>query len=78
MKKIIKVVILPSIFFLAFGISAMVMTSGCEREAGSKCSECNDNSDCDSGLSCYTFKNAYGVTSQRCAESSGDICLNLK
>ena len=74
----IKVVILPSIFLLAFGISAMFMTSGCSRDDGSKCSECDSDYDCDSGLSCYTFKNAYGVTSQRCAESAGDICLNLK
>jgi hypothetical protein len=78
MKKIIRFVILPSLLFLFFGISAMILVSGCEREPGEKCSECVSNYDCNDGLSCYIFKNAYGVTSQRCAESAGDICLNLK
>ncbi|MBN1414052.1 MAG: hypothetical protein JW973_03035 [Bacteroidales bacterium] len=77
MKKYFKVVVLPSLFFLVVGISVLVMTSGCERESGSRCDKCDSDYDCDDGLSCFTFKTALGATSKRCAESAGDICLNL-
>jgi len=74
MNKLIKVVVLPSIFFLAFGISAMVLTTSCEKEPGEKCSECDSDYDCDDGLSCLMFSKG----PNRCAESTGDKCLNLK
>jgi len=74
MKKFSKVVVLPSLFFLGFGISAMVLTTSCEKEPGEKCSECESSYDCNDGLSCLTFSKG----PNRCAESAGDMCLDLK
>jgi hypothetical protein len=72
MKNLLKVV-LPTAFFLAFGISVMLIVSSCERDPGSKCSDCSSNADCDSGLNCYSFTNG----SQKCAEHSGDLCIGI-
>ncbi len=72
MKKILKVA-LPSIFFLVFGVSLMLMVSSCEEEDGERCSECTTSEDCDSGLDCYTF----GDGKKRCVEEAGDICSRL-
>jgi hypothetical protein len=74
MKKFIKVVVFPSIFFLAFGISAMVLTTSCKKDPGEKCSECETDLDCNDGLSCLMFSKG----PNRCAESTGDLCLNFK
>lgn len=72
MKNLLKV-ILPSVFFLAFGISMMLMFSACEKEPGSKCSECSSDADCDAGLNCYLFSD----NKKRCAESAGDLCSRI-
>lgn len=69
MKKILKVA-LPSVFFLAFGISVMLMVSSCEKEEGEKCSICTTSDDCDDGLDCYLFSDG----KKRCVEEAGDIC----
>jgi len=72
MKKVLKVV-LPTVFFLALGISTMLIVSSCEEEPGSKCSECNTSDDCDSGLDCYSFSDG----KKRCVEEAGDLCSRL-
>jgi hypothetical protein len=72
MKKILKVA-LPSVFFMVFGISVMLVVSGCEEEPGEKCSSCSTSNDCDEDLDCYTFSD--GV--KRCAESKGDLCTKF-
>jgi hypothetical protein len=72
MKKNFKAV-LPSLFFVAFGISAMLIVSSCEKDAGSKCSKCSSDSDCTGGLKCFIMTNG----SNRCLEKAGDLCLNI-
>jgi hypothetical protein len=72
MKKIIKVV-LPSLFLVVFGISAMLVFTGCEKEPGSKCSKCTSNGDCDPGLQCFTMTKG----GNRCLEKAGDLCVNI-
>ena len=72
MKSLLKV-FLPSVFFLAFGISMMFMASACEKEDGSKCAKCDSDADCDSGLNCYLFSDG----EKRCAESAGDLCVGI-
>jgi len=72
MRKLLKV-ILPSIFFLAFGISLMVAISSCAKDPGEKCAKCSSNSDCNDGLSCMQMSNGQ----QRCG-NVGDVCVGLK
>jgi hypothetical protein len=72
MRKILKV-ILPSVFFLAFGIATMTVVMSCSKDDGSKCSDCDDDTDCDSGLDCYLFTNG----DYKCVENAGDLCVGL-
>jgi hypothetical protein len=72
MKKMLKVV-LPTLFFLAFGFAAMVVISSCEKEPGSKCSECTNSDECDTGLQCYSFTDG----KKRCVEEAGDLCSKI-
>jgi len=66
MKKLLKV-ILPSVFFLVFGILLMFAFSACKKGS---CTDCTTSADCPAGLKCYSFSNG----AQKCAENAGDIC----
>jgi len=69
MKKLAKV-ILPSVLFLAFVISTMLVVASCVEE-GDQCSKCTSDSDCNYGLKCFMFTNG----THKCAENAGDVCF---
>lgn len=49
---------------------AMYGCGSSDDEHHGACSPCEQTSDCDSGLSCFTFNDG----STRCAENAGDAC----
>jgi hypothetical protein len=68
--KAVMLNLLPSLILVAIlGIFTFILTS-CSKEDGEQCGDCLSGQTCNSGLSCYEFSDG----SQKCAESSGDVC----
>ena len=62
------------VLFVVFLLASALVWPGCGVSDGEKCSSCDKNSDCDDGLSCFSFDDG----KNRCAKKRGDSCSTYR